>query len=79
MNRARLPVEARPDREGIVVRCFNTTDQPITGTLRLAGGFGMADRVDLDEERQAEQAVAADGTVEITAGPWQIVTVELVP
>lgn len=72
-------IKRAEDRDSMIVRCFNTTDQPVRGVLRMAGEFRTAYRVNLDEERNDQLAVDHDGTLLIEAAPWQIVTIELEP
>ncbi|HEX6290085.1 MAG TPA: glycoside hydrolase family 38 C-terminal domain-containing protein [Herpetosiphonaceae bacterium] len=72
-------VKRAEDRDSIIVRCFNTTDQPILGTLHVPGAWRAAYRTDLDEQRLDSIAVSNEGTLTLHAEPWQIVTVELEP
>jgi mannosylglycerate hydrolase len=65
------------DREGLIVRCFNTTAERVAGTLRLGGRWRAAYRVNLDEARGEGLAIGGDGSIAIEAAPWQIVTLEL--
>jgi alpha-mannosidase len=70
-------VKRAEDRETLILRCFNTTDQPVNGTLRVAGAWHSAYHVNLDEQRGDVIAIRADGTIAIDARPWEIVTLEL--
>lgn len=71
-------VKRAEDRPTIVVRCFNTTGEQARGTLRVAGEWSAAHLVDLDEQRISQLPIGAAGALEIEAGPFGIVTVELV-
>jgi alpha-mannosidase len=70
-------VKRAEDRDTLIVRCFNTTDRPVSGTLRVTGEWRAAYRVNLDEQRESSMSLDRDGTIAIEAGPWQIVTLEL--
>jgi len=70
-------VKQAEDRPGVVVRCFNTTGTQARGSLQIAGALSEAFLTDLDEQRSAPLPLGAGGTVEIAAGPFGIVTVEL--
>lgn len=72
-------VKRAEDRESVIVRCFNTTDQTVMGTLQVPGNWRAAYRTNLDEDRLQSIAVSDDGTLTLHAEPWQIVTVELEP
>jgi alpha-mannosidase len=71
-------VKRAEDRDSVIVRCFNTTDQPVVGTLQVPGAWRAAYRTNLDEQRLESLAVSR-GTLTLQVEPWQIVTVELEP
>jgi mannosylglycerate hydrolase len=72
-------VKRAEDRDTVIVRCFNTTDQAVLGTLQLPGPWRAAYRTNLDEDRLESLPLGDDGTLTLHAEPWQIVTVELEP
>jgi alpha-mannosidase len=72
-------VKRAEDRDTIIVRCFNTSDQTVVGSLQVPGEWGAAYRTNLDEQREESISVSNDGTLTLHVRPWQIVTVELEP
>ncbi|WP_026369920.1 alpha-mannosidase [Kallotenue papyrolyticum] len=64
------------DRDTLIVRCYNTTAQPVAGRLRVAGAWRAAYRVNLDEQREARMPLSA-GALDLHLAPWQILSVEL--
>ena len=53
-------VKEPEDGEGLVVRCWNVSDEPVTGTMRLWRPFRRATRVNLAEAGAAELAHDTD-------------------
>jgi alpha-mannosidase len=60
---------------GLVVRGVNMSDQPITVHLRPWRHFDRIARVNLNEEFVEPLLAEANGTVTVSARPWEIVTV----
>ncbi|MCG8346511.1 MAG: glycosyl hydrolase-related protein [Chloroflexales bacterium] len=69
-------VKRAEDRASVIVRCYNTTGATVRGRLRVAGAWRAAYRVTLDEQREAQCALAG-GALELDVAPWRIVTIEL--
>ena len=65
------------DRDTTILRVFNPSDSDARGTLRFQQSITAAWRTALSEERREALPLAADNTVEITAGPHKIMTLEL--
>lgn len=65
------------DRDSLIVRCYNTTDTPVRGVLRVPGDWRAVHLVNLDEERTDQLDLDRAGSVTLEVAPWQIVTVEL--
>lgn len=76
-------VKRAEDRDTLIVRFYNTGD---TGQAAKVEGKVCpfckpkeAYLTNLNEERQRKLKVKPDGSIPVSAKPWQIVTVELVP
>ncbi len=65
------------DRETFILRVFNPTREPISGTVRFRTPLKAAYLVDLNETRIAPVALADASTVPVEAAPGKIVTIEL--
>ncbi len=63
------------DGEGVVLRAYNIASQPVVAGVRLSGGDFSVERVDLNEERPGP-APTADGRVELSLRPNEIVTLK---
>jgi alpha-mannosidase len=61
-----------------IVRGYNLTRQPVQINLRPCQLPNRADLTNLAEEAQQALPVQADGSVSLTAGPCQIVTVQFI-
>ncbi|NOK64026.1 MAG: hypothetical protein GFH27_549325n86 [Chloroflexi bacterium AL-W] len=70
-------IKRAEDRESVIVRCYNTTDETIQGQLRVPGNWQAAYRVNLDEQREETLTLTGD-SLSLVCAPWQIITVELV-
>jgi len=66
-------VKLPEDGEGLIVRGFNITAEPLQVTLHLDRAWRRASRVGLDESLKGELAVE-DNSVRFSAAPKQIVT-----
>ena len=66
------------DRDTLLVRLVNLSDQTQPVTLGLAGGLQAAHCLDLAETRQAELPISVEGTLKLLVEPRRIVSVELV-
>jgi alpha-mannosidase/mannosylglycerate hydrolase len=64
------------DREGFLVRFYNSHAQPVEATLRIGLPVRHAWRCNLDEQRLADLG-AVDGELRLAVGGKQIVTIEL--
>src|SRR5687768_14181797 len=62
------------DRDGLVVRLLNQSAEPRTALVRPHRAAVTARRLNLVEEPMVDLAIS-NGAVEVTAGPWEIVTV----
>jgi alpha-mannosidase len=65
--------------EGIILRCFNSTDQPVSGRWTMTAPIERAFAVRADETPIGPLAVIGDTTVDFEAPPRRIVTVRLEP
>ncbi len=70
-------VKTAEDRGGLVVRFFNSSDEPVTATLRPAFPVAWASRCDLEEIHRSDLTVESDGSLNVPLGPAQIATVLL--
>jgi mannosylglycerate hydrolase len=69
-------VKKSEDRDSVVVRVFNPSNETVQGTLRVGAGFDAAYELNINEERLNE--ISAKGqTVEVVAEAGKIVTLEL--
>ena len=69
-------VKRAEERDELVVRLLNESDEPRSARLRPHRSVVTARRLDLAEEPSADDGVTlADGSVVVGAGPWQLVTV----
>jgi len=73
-------IKAAEDGHGLVVRLYNPTDAPATGSLRLLWPVGAVKRLNLDE-RTLETLYSGPPTIEValTLTPHKIETLRLVP
>lgn len=71
-------VKAAEDGEGIIVRGYNITDEPLQVTLKPFHRFARACRTRLDEREESELAIAPDGSVTLAVRGHEVVTVQLV-
>ncbi len=69
-------VKAAERSDSIIVRFFNTTEQPVSSGSLWVAGVKRAYRVNLNEERLNELPLA-DGKIALNAGPKEIITVEI--
>ncbi|MFC4427280.1 alpha-mannosidase [Deinococcus navajonensis] len=69
-------VKRAEDREALIVRFANQTPVPQAVTVSLAAGITGAQRVNLRERPQGDLDLR-DGAVDLTARPWEIVTLAL--
>jgi mannosylglycerate hydrolase len=68
------------ERDTLIVRCYNTTNEIVVGGLWAAGQWGAAYRVRLDETRHEELPPPdVSGWRALRVGPFEVVTIELVP
>ncbi|MBI2865469.1 MAG: hypothetical protein HYX94_13020 [Chloroflexi bacterium] len=65
----KLPEEG----DGLIVRLYNITRQPIEGTIKLRWPFARAELVDLEEKAKSLLAVDADH-MDLTFGPAEMAT-----
>ena len=63
--------------EAIILRFYNTTDEPVEGVVSFGNEVGAVNLVNLNEEFQRELA-SATNTVKIAVKPKQIVTLEVI-
>jgi alpha-mannosidase len=69
-------VKRAEERDELVVRLLNESDEPRSARLRPHRSVVTARSLDLAEEPSADDGVTlADGSVVVEAGPWQLVTV----
>jgi mannosylglycerate hydrolase len=69
-------VKRAEERDELVVRLLNQSDQPRSARLRPHRRAASARRLDLAEEPSADGGVSmSDGAVVVEAAPWQLVTV----
>ena len=72
-------VRRSADGGGLVVRFFNIGDAPVTARLRCCRPLQAAYRLNLNEERLGEIALADAHTLSVPAAGGQVVTCELQP
>lgn len=76
-------VKRAEDRDTLIVRFYNTGDTKqaakVEGKVCPFCKFKEAYLTNLNEERKRKLKVKPDGSIPVSAKPWQIVTVELVP
>lgn len=72
-------VKYAEERDSVIVRLYNTTDQPAAGRVRMAAGCREIYRTNLDEQRLAPLTLEPDGGLALAVKPWEIVTLEFVP
>ena len=65
--------------EGLIVRGYNITDEPLEVTLRFGFPVQTAYRVRLNEERLEELELSPGGEVLLSVGKHEVVTVEVIP
>jgi alpha-mannosidase len=69
-------VKKSEDRDSVVVRVFNPSNETVQGTLRVGAGFDAAYELNINEERLNEISVKGQA-VEVVAEAGKIVTLEL--
>jgi alpha-mannosidase len=70
-------VKKHEERDTLIVRLYNLTAAPATGTLAFEGAVRAAWRTGLLEEREREIQVAGGHEVAVALGPHEIATVEV--
>ncbi len=70
-------IKLNEDGRGLVVRGWNSTDQPLKVVLRPGKKFRRADRVNMAEERQSALRTGKNGEVAFNSKPHEIVTLLL--
>jgi alpha-mannosidase len=66
------------DRDALLVRLVNLSDQTQPVTLGIPGKLSAAYCLDLAETRHADLPISAEGTLKLLIEPRRIVSVELV-
>lgn len=73
-----LSAVRRSERDTLIVRCYNVTREPVSGTIRCGLPVREAYRANLAEDRQ--EALSLDnGGVTLDVRGGEVVTVEFVP
>lgn len=72
-------VKSAEDRDGLLVRVFNSSDTPVDATITPRFPLAAASLCDLEENRLQEQAVSRDGTVRLRLDGGRISTLRLIP
>ena len=72
-------VKTSEDRQSMLVRIFNSADEPVSALLRPAFTVASAQLCTLEETPQSDLPPASDGSVLVPLGPAQIATVLLHP
>lgn len=72
-------VKTAEDRDGMIVRLFNSAPTPVTATVVPGFQVSAAERCSLEETAPEPLPVAADGTIKLPLAPHQITTVRLRP
>ena len=70
-------VKTAEDRDGVVVRMFNSADAPVTAAVAPGFRVATAERCSLEETPGEPLAVADDGTLTLPLAAHQIATVRL--
>jgi len=65
--------------EGLIVRGYNVTDQPLEVKLKLGLGAQAVYRAKLNEERVEKLELSPDGVVTLPVDRHEVVTVEVIP
>ena len=60
----------------VILRFYNTSDKDVSADVKLGFDFTEAYFCDLKEDK-IKAAQSADGTVKVTAKPWEIITIAL--
>jgi alpha-mannosidase len=63
--------------EALIVRCYNVSDEEVTGELQTFQAIKRAELTNLNEETQKELPMRSENRVPITARPWEIKTIRL--
>ena len=63
--------------DALIVRCYNASDDDVTGKLELFQAIQRAELTNLNEERVEEIPVISENAVSLEARPWEIKTVKL--
>lgn len=71
-------IKKAEDRESIVIRLFNPTDDALKGRIKVYSSIKEAFLTNLNEERQQSLNIIGDNEISVEAGSNKIVTVELV-
>lgn len=72
-------VKTAEDGRGLVVRFFNSSDEPVTAALRPSFDITSAHRCDLEEVVRADLSPSLDGRITVPLRPAEITTVLLIP
>jgi alpha-mannosidase len=67
-------VKRAEDRDELVVRLLNQSGEPRRARVRPYRAAAIARRLNLAEEPMADLPIS-EGSIEVAAGPWEIVTV----
>jgi mannosylglycerate hydrolase len=70
-------VKAAEDGDGVIVRVFNSSDEPVTAQLSPRFQVGSARRCDLEERDLEDLSAAAGGRISVPLAGGQIATVRL--
>ncbi len=74
-----LSAVRRSERDTLIVRFYNITREPVTGTITPGLPVSAAYRANLAEERQAQLDLSDEGQVQLDVRGAEVVTLEFVP
>ncbi|MEW6579303.1 MAG: glycoside hydrolase family 38 C-terminal domain-containing protein [Chloroflexota bacterium] len=74
-----LSAVRRSERDTLIVRFYNITREPVTGTVTLGLPMSAAYRTTLAEERRAQLELSGAGQVQLDVRGGEVVTLEFVP